>query len=159
MQPNLKRMLAIIDETFATRKDPNQLQVTENDIQKLQNIHPSTLSEFADKDGPAIWVLLIPTTKKIMDDFLSGKISERNILERTEAGENYNAIYLCSVTTLPEYRGKGLTKKLAIKAIESIRKIHPIKYLFVWPFTKEGDALAKKISEETGMELKEKENQ
>src|ERR1051326_701844 len=153
MKPNFQRMIALIDEVFATRKDPEQLQVNEKVIQKLEKIHPSTLSEFADENGPAAWILVIPTSVKTMQDFVSGKISEGKILEQTLPGEKYEAIYLCSATVLPEYRGKGLAMDLSRKAIQKIKKDNPIKALYVWPFTKEGDALAKKLANKTGLEL------
>jgi hypothetical protein len=161
MKPNFSRMLELIDETFATRRDPGQIQVTQAQMKKLQNIHPATLSELTNEDGPLIWVLLIPTTRSIMDDFLSGKISEAELLENTKPPSNrqgsvnqgYDCMYLCSATTLPEARKKGYTKKLCLKAIKSISKDHTIKTLFVWPFTKEGEHLAKSIANECGMEL------
>src|ERR1051325_291654 len=112
MKPNFQRMLALIDEVFATRRDPEQLQVNEKAIQKLQRMHPATLSEFADENGPAAWILMIPTSGKTMNDFISGKISEQKILEETSPGEEYKAIYLCSATVLPEYRGKGLAMEI-----------------------------------------------
>ena len=152
--PNFNRMLTLIDEVFDTRKDPNQLQVNQQVIKKLEKIHPATLSEFADKDGPAIWVLVIPTTKKVMDDFLLGKISEKDILSETKSEQKYTCIYLCSVTTLPEYRGKGESKKLCIEAIKAICKDYPIDTLFVWPFTKEGEILAESLAKACKLPLK-----
>jgi len=95
-------MLAIIDEVFETRDDPEQIQVTQQQLKKLQAIHPATLSELADENGPVIWILIIPTTKIIMQEFLEDKISEKALLEKTQAGINYDCIYLCSATKLPE---------------------------------------------------------
>ena|SRR5437868_3661111 len=152
-KPNFNRMLSLIDETFATRNDPGQIQVTQKQMKKLEAIHPATLSEKSNKDGPLIWVLLIPTTKAIMHDFLSAKISETQLLEMTPANINYECIYLCSATTLPEARDKGDTKKLCVQAIQNICKEHSITILFVWPFTKQGASLAKKIAEEMEMKL------
>jgi hypothetical protein len=161
MKPNFSRMLELIDETFATRQDPGQIQVTQEQMKKLQNIHPATLSELNNEDGPLIWVLLIPTTRSIMDDFLRGKISETKLLKNTKPPSNrpgivdqeYDCLYLCSATALPEARKKGDTKKLCLKAIKSISKDHKIKTLFVWPFSKEGEELAKSIANECRMEL------
>ncbi len=135
-------MLQLIDEVFATRQDPDQLQVTRQQIEKLNNIHPAALTELADENGPVIWVLMIPTTSAIMNAFIHKEISEKELLDKTKPGHSYDCIYLCSVTTLPEYRGKGKTRDLCLKAIASIVNNHPIKTLFVWPFTKEGDRLA-----------------
>ena len=151
---NYSRMLRLIDEVFATRSDPGQLQVTQEELKKLAMIHPATLTEKSDANGPLIWVLMIPTTKKIMDDFISGNITETELLERTIPGEAYNCIYLCSVTTLPEMRGKGETKALCVAALKSIMRDHAISTLFVWPFTKEGSSLAKSLAETCGLELK-----
>ncbi len=155
-KPNFNRMLELIDETFATRKDPGQIQVTQAQMKQLEAIHPATLSEKANDDGPLIWVLLIPTTKTIMNNFLSGKISETQLLEQTKPQQNYDCIYLCSATTLPEARGKGDTKKLCLAAIEEISKDHNITSLFVWPFSKEGGQLAQKIADELKLPLLKK---
>ena len=149
--PNYPRMFELIDATFATRQDPDQLQVTPADLEKLAAIHPATLSEKSNALGPLIWVLIIPTVKRVMDRFLENEISERQILELTPIGEPYDAIYLCSATALPEARGKGETKQLCINAIESVRKDHPVKYLFTWPFTPEGARLAESVGIATGL--------
>jgi hypothetical protein len=58
---------------------------------------------------------------------------------------------------LEEYRRKGITKQLVLKAIESIRKDHPLKVLFVWAFSKEGDWTAEKIAQKVGLPLYKKE--
>ena len=70
MNPNFERMLELIEEVFETRNDPDQLQVDQQVLQRLQEIHPATISEHNEGKGPCIWILLIPTTKKVMDDFL-----------------------------------------------------------------------------------------
>jgi hypothetical protein len=151
--PNFSRMLSLIDEVFDTRKNPNQLQINQQVMKKLGKIHRATLSEFTDENGPAIWVLVIPTTTTVMNDFLSGKISEKDILGKTKPGEKYTCIYLCSVTTLPEYRGKGESKKLCLQAIKAICKDNPIEALFVWPFSKEGENLAASLAKECKLPL------
>ena len=152
--PNYQRMFDLIESVFAYRGDPNQLQVTEEVIEKLQAIHPSTLSEISNENGPLIWVLMIPTTTEVMNNFLNGNFSENDILLNTTPGQKYDCIYLCSVTTLPEMRGKGKTKKLCFDAIQEIRNMHPIQTLFVWAFTKEGEQLADTLAKLTELNLK-----
>jgi GNAT superfamily N-acetyltransferase len=156
-ESNFDRMMEIIEDTFAMRSDPSQLQVNEKVLEKLAEIHPATLSEFNEGSGPCSWVLVIPTSVEIMNDFLSEKISEQELFDRTKPGMKYEVIYLCSVTTLPEYRGKGITKKLCVEAIEKIRKEFPIKNLFTWAFTKEGDALAEAVSDQNKLPLSKRE--
>lgn len=152
-QPNFNRMLQLIDEVFATRNDPSQLQVNQRQLEKLRKIHPATLTELADENGPVIWILMIPTTKKVMEQFIHNQISEKELLAKTKPGQKYDCIYLCSATTLPEYRGKGQTKKLCLSAVDMIRKEHAISTLFVWPFTSEGEKLAVAIAEACKLEL------
>ena len=152
-KPNNARMIALIDGFFATRNDPDQIQVTPKQLKKIEAIHESTLTELADENGPLIWILVIPTTNEIMNNFLLNKISEKGILDYTVPGEMYDAIYLCSATTLPEARGKGKTKALCLANIEKIKQQHSIENLFVWPFTREGEALAKSIANASSLKL------
>ena len=149
-------MIKLAEEVFATRTDADQLSVDEEVIRRLQSIHPATMSEYDDGNGPAVWILIIPTTLVLMNRFLENKISEKELYELTPLNICYEALYLCSATVLPEYRRKGIAKKLTIQAIESIKKDHPIKSLFVWAFSKEGDALAEKVAGLTGLPLKRK---
>ncbi|HTF05885.1 MAG TPA: hypothetical protein VK826_17775 [Bacteroidia bacterium] len=153
---NFERMLALVNEVFETRSDPSQLQVDQHQIEKLQQVHPATLSEYNEGQGPLVWILLIPTTTKVMNDFISGTINENELLERTNPRDAFEAIYLCSATVLPEYRRKKLAEDLCIKAINDIRKDYAIKALYVWPFTDEGMSLAEKIAAITQLKLRVK---
>ena len=143
---NLERLIQLATDVFAAKSDPEQLDVDEKIVARLKAIHPSTVSEYADENGPAAWVLVIPTTTEVMNQFVTKKITEKQLLDLTPSNTKYDALYLCSALTLPEYREKGITKKLTLDAIESIRKTHSIKKLFVWPFTKQGEYLANSIA-------------
>lgn len=149
-------MLQLVDEVFDVRNDPEQLDVNEEVIKHLQELHSATLSEYADENGPAAWILMIPTTKELMEQFLQNAINEQQLLDKTPVNAVYTAVYLCSALVLPEYRNKGIAKKLSIDAINSIKMEHPVEYLFVWPFSKYGELLAERIAQATGLELKKK---
>jgi hypothetical protein len=150
---NFSRMMQIIDETFSTREDPDQLQVDESVIARLNELHPATLSEYNEGNGPIVWVLIIPTTTDLMEEFLNDEISEQQLFERTQPGMDFDCVYLCSATVLPEYRRKGLAKKMTVEAIRKVMKDFEIETLFVWPFSEGGVELAKKIAAEVGLEL------
>ncbi len=156
MANNFDRMLQVIGDVFDTRNDPDQISVNEEERELLEKIHPDTLSEFANEDGPLVWILLIPTTEEIMQRFLSGVISEKQLLYETPIGSSYDVIYLCSASVLPEARNKGLAKKLTLDAIGNIQKDHAIKALFLWPFSPEGKTLAQSIAAQLGLPLHEK---
>ncbi|HTA28211.1 MAG TPA: hypothetical protein VK809_10500 [Bacteroidia bacterium] len=153
MPDKLERMLQLVGEFFDAKNDPDQLKVTEEDVEKLNKIHPACMSEYNEGDGPIVWILLIPTTEAIMKKFLAKKISETELLNETPLNAKYDAIYLCSASVLPEYRRKGLAMKVGNDAIARIMKDHKIKALFYWSFSPEGQALAEKASKELNLPL------
>jgi predicted kinase len=150
---NYERMIALVESSFDTKNDPNQLDVNEEVINRLFQIHPSALIEKDDGQGPYIWIVLIPTTNELMQLFLENEITEAELFEKTPIGAQYETIYLCSAMTLQEYRNKGITKQLCLEAIENMRQNNPISSLFVWSFSKEGESLAEKIAIKTGLKL------
>ncbi|HWZ22570.1 MAG TPA: hypothetical protein VNW06_07935 [Cytophagaceae bacterium] len=150
---NFERMIALADEVFAVKNDPDQLDVNEDVIERLQKIHPATVSEYNDGNGPVAWVLLIPTTLNLMNKFLKIEISEKQLFDLTPLDTPYEALYLCSALVLEEYRRKGIAKKLSLSAIEDIRKGNPLKALFVWSFSKEGDLGSEAIAQLTSLPL------
>ena len=153
MADNFKRMLQLVNEFFDVKNDPDQLDVNEEVIEHLQKLHPATMSELTEGDGPVVWILLIPTLHTVMERFISGAISETQLLNETQFNVAYDAIYLCSASVLPEYRHKGLAKKLTNDAISDIRKDNPVKSLFYWPFSEEGRMLAESVAKEAGLPL------
>jgi ribosomal protein S18 acetylase RimI-like enzyme len=156
MANNFERMLELVNRFFDTRNDPDQISVDEEERELLAQIHPATMSELVNEDGPIVWILLVPTTTAVMGQFLKGAISEKQLLFDTPAGRAYDAIYLCSASVLPEFRHKGLAKKVTIEAINKIRNDHAINALFYWPFSEEGRLLAMSIATETGLPIYER---
>jgi hypothetical protein len=150
---NFERMIQLATEVFDAHNDPEQLDVNEEVIEYLRKVHPACVSELFDGDGPVIWLILIPTTDKLMNDFIEEKISESELLNQTPLNIKYDALYLCSVMVLAEFRQKGLAKKIAFQAIKKIRADHPIKKLFTWNFSEEGSLLAESISKNESLPL------
>jgi GNAT superfamily N-acetyltransferase len=156
MSKNFEKMMEVVNSTFDTRSDPDQISVTAEERAHLEALHPATLSELADADGPLVWILLVPTTRTLMDLFLQGAISERELLMRTQPGAAFDVVYLCSASVLPEVRGKGLARKVCLDAVERIRKDHAITALLCWPFSAEGRGLARSVARVTGLPLHER---
>jgi hypothetical protein len=150
---NYDRLIHLADEVFSSRTDPDQLNVDENVMEHLQLIHPDTMSEYDNGNGPVCWILCIPTTLDLMTKFVNQNISEKELYELTPLNTKYEAIYLCSALLLEEFRRQGIAQRLSIKAIESIKIDHSIKALFYWPFSKEGEKLAEKVSGLLGLPL------
>lgn len=152
-QNNLHRLLQLVEETFDVKNDPEQLDVNQAVITRLQQMHPCAMTEITNDDGPIAWALLIPTTTDVMNRFLLKEISEKQLYELTPIDAKFETVYLCSAIVLPEFRRKGLLKMVLTDAILEIRKEHPIESLFVWAFTQEGDLAAQKIADLVGLPL------
>jgi hypothetical protein len=152
-QRNYGRMMKLAEEFFNMKNDPSQINVDEETVRQLNAIHSRSLNEKQDEEGPIAWVLLFPTTEKLMKQFIDHQINETELLQLTPVNVKYDAVYLCSALVLPEFREKGIAKHLAIDAIRAIQHDHPIKALFVWAFSSEGTKLATSIVEELGLPL------
>jgi GNAT superfamily N-acetyltransferase len=150
---NFERMLQLADEVFAVKNDPDQLDVNQDVLERLRKIHLATVSEYDDGNGPVAWILLFPTTLDLMQQFLEATISEKELFDRTPLDIKNEALYLCSALVLEEYRRKGIAKRLTLQAIENIRKDHPLKALFVWTFSREGQLGAEAIASYTSLPL------
>jgi GNAT superfamily N-acetyltransferase len=146
-------MIRLAEQFFETKSDPTQISITRESVRKLKRIHPSTLREKKDKKGPIAWVVVIPTTHDLMDEFITKKINEQELLDRTPVRRRYDALYLCSALVLPEHRGKGLARLLICRAIKSIQKEQAIKHLFYWAFSAEGKRLAVSVARQFGLPL------
>jgi GNAT superfamily N-acetyltransferase len=150
---NFERLIRLAEEVFAVKSDPSQLDVNQEVIERLMLIHPATVSEYRVEDGPAAWLLVIPTTMDLMNRFLAREISEKELFDLTPLDTKYDVLYLCSALVLEEYRRKGITRQLALNTIEKIRKDHPLKALFTWSFSKEGELAAENIAGLAGLPL------
>jgi GNAT superfamily N-acetyltransferase len=150
---NLERMIQLAEEFFAAYQDPSQISVNGHVLRRLRHIHTSSITEKNTPQGPIAWMLVIPTTQQIMEQFVAKKITERELYNNTPLHVPYHAIYLCSALVLPEYRGKGIAKRMMVRAIQSIRKDHPIQALFYWGFSREGKKLAASIARTVSLPL------
>lgn len=156
MPNNHQRLLRLADEVFAVRSDPEQLNVDEAVLERLRRMHPASVQEEATAEGPVAWLLLIPTTAALMQQFVAERITERELYERTPEHGPYEAVYLCSGLVLPEWRRQGIAGRLAMRAIEAMRRDHPIAALCSWAFTPEGRAAARALALHCGLPLHER---
>ena len=115
-------MIQLASDTFDAFHDPMQLDVNEEVIKKLLQLHPSAVVEETDTDGPVMWLLLIPTKVELMNRFLNGEISETELLDQTPLNIKYTAMYLCSAMVLPEYRRKGWYFKILARPSAKLKR-------------------------------------
>ena len=122
---DLERMIAVADEFFEAKNDPDQILVNEGILEGLKRIHPVTLSEETDDDGLIAWMLVIPTTHTVMEQVIRKETSERGILELTLPRTCCDALCLCSAIVLLEHGGEGLAKRLVPTRSVPSRMITP----------------------------------
>ncbi len=146
-------MIKLADEFFEAKSDPMQISVNDDTMAMLASIDPGTMKEKRDNNGPVAWSMVIPTTVELMKQFISKKISEKELLYKTPLHRKYHALYLCSALVLPEHRGKGIAKRLVVRAVKAIGKKHPIEFLFYWEFSIAGKRLAESIAKEFSLPL------
>lgn len=51
---NYARMMQLAEEVFAVHEDPTQLQVDAEVLEHLRRLHPASVNEEADADGPVV---------------------------------------------------------------------------------------------------------
>ncbi len=151
-------MIRLAEDSFNTGNDPSQISVDQKVRNRLKRIHPATMMEKRTKKGPVAWILVIPTTQKLMKQFIKREINERELLRKTPLHIKYDAIYLCSALVLPEYRRKGIAERLICKAVKSIKKEHPIDALFYWAFSTAGRKLAVSAANKCGLPIFRRKN-
>jgi len=153
MKLNEAKLYDLIDDVFDTKNDSTQIGFSEADIEKMMALHPATLQEAANEDGPYAWVAVIPTSSVLMHQFLSGAIDERQLFEQTSPSAANDVAYLCSAIVLPEFRRSGVALRLTVQAIDSMKRDLPIRYALVWPFSEQGELLAKKAADCCGIQV------
>ena len=146
-------MIQLATEFFDVKNDPSQLSIDETVIERLRLIHPATMGEMTDENGPIAWTIAIPTTESVMNRFLEKQINEAELLALTEYEKKFTEVYLCSALVLPEHRGKGFAKQLFCSSIYAIQKKHSVQSLFSWAFSTEGDGLSQTVAKTLGLPL------
>lgn len=148
----------IAEDYFGTQKNNNQIATTpENRDWFYKNIK-DCINIIRFKEKIIGFSFTMPTTKKLMNSFISGKINERELFEKIKQEKIQQfpeAIYLCSAVIKKEFRRKGLVKEAFLKSLNKIisnSNKRPI--LFYESYSAEGNSLAKKIADLIGLTLK-----
>ncbi|MCX7983389.1 MAG: GNAT family N-acetyltransferase [Bacteroidetes bacterium] len=150
---NEDRLRQLAVNFFYSKEDPFQLHVTDDVIYRLRLLHPASVGEERTTDGPIAWTLVIPTTVDLMSMFLNCSINEHELYVHTPSSTKYTAVYLCSAIVLPEYRRKGIAKRLITQSVQSIQNDNPLEALFVWAFSLAGEKLAHSVARECKLPL------
>lgn len=152
----VQKTLEITEQFYGTASHPEQIPIIKDSFDKLMSLHPEAIKLKADENGePLSWVVVIPTGKDLMEKFLKNEITEKELFDRAVEEKKFEALYLCSAFTIPEYRGKGYAKELLKEAINEFAPTDTIP-LYGWIYSKEGEKLVKVLGQELGRKIKTK---
>lgn len=146
------------EDYFGMQKDPDQMPATEENRDWVYKNSLDYLNIVKDNGKIIGFAFMLPCNKILMQDFISGKISEAKLVEGIKSLKLKNpsqTIYLCSSILDEEYRGKGLATLAFIKSIDKVtsnKKHKPI--LFYWGYSEEGKRLVERIANLTGLEVR-----
>jgi len=149
----LRKMNKIAENFFGTNDNSEQIPINNESFEKLQKLHSETFAYKLEDGEPISWAVILPTSNDLADKFLNGKITERNLLDLSKSRNSYDALYLCAVFTVPEYRHNGYALEMLKQGIENIPHSKNAK-LFAWPYSAEGNILIKKLEKELNLPIK-----
>lgn len=153
---DVAELLVLLENYFETAHNPDQMQINDEARDWVGKNIPEC-STLIKHDGKVIGsVFVMPCTLKIMNEFVSKKISEARLAEEIrEWGPNYEkmeCVYLCSAFVAPEHRGKGLAFRSAVRTIRGILGDRKLP-LFYWGYSEEGKNLAERVAKEFGVKI------
>ena len=148
----VQKIIDIGEQLFKTAQDPTQIPISWGSYYKLQELHQDSLLCKTENGELISYVVTLPTKKELMNDFLEGKINERELLDLTKPQKIYEALYLCEAFTTSEHRRRGYIIELFRQAISSIPHTSDVK-LFTWPFSEEFKKLTEKLSSILGTKI------
>lgn len=143
-------MMMEVEKFFHTEVDTTQIPATLEGFRRIEKLHPSAVKCFMDGDDIVSVALTIPTTKELAKKFIAGDITERELLERSEPKERYEALYFHLAFTLRAYRGRKLTEKMFEEAVREIPCEKDAMY-FAWSFSDGGNKVLDALENDLGI--------
>jgi hypothetical protein len=153
-QSNIKKMCVIAEEIFGAEEDNTQTKPTVENTLSLIAIEKNNLVCIKDGEEIVAWTVVLPTSKENMDNFLAGKITEKELSIESKKNPLFEALYLMAAITLPTYQRKGLAFDLIKYQIEYFKDKYNIQNFYSLPFSENGMSLMEKISTDLSMVIK-----
>jgi GNAT superfamily N-acetyltransferase len=145
-----KEAAEITEAYFGTHSDPDQMQVTQESRDKFFSIHKDVLMYRLDEKENLIgWSIVIPTSLEVMNKFLHKEITESQLLDFAVKEKKFEALYLCIIFVLPEFRRKGYAREMFLESISKLSAGKDLA-LYCWIYSDEGGKLVEVISKELG---------
>lgn len=151
---------AMGEDYFETSEDTEQMKISEENSRWIFENIPEYFNVIK-KEGKIVgYSFLMPSTKNIMENFVSGMINEAELFDGIKKMDSEflvrpEAVYLCSFYVDENNRRRGLASIAGIKTISSIAsRFNITPTLFAWRYSDEGRLLCRKIAKVMGFDLK-----
>jgi|GEM_PF-1534925 hypothetical protein len=151
------QLTRLLETHFETNQDVNQMQINDANTNWIRDNFPECLHIIVIENKVIGVTLIFPSTCSLMQDFVSGKISEATLGEKSKEEirhyDDMEAIYICFAFVLSEHRRQGLSFTSMLKSIQAILPSHKRIDLFGWIFSAAGGELTKKLSDALKLNL------
>ncbi|OGM94767.1 hypothetical protein A2524_02660 [Candidatus Wolfebacteria bacterium RIFOXYD12_FULL_48_21] len=151
----IDEMLRTGTEFFGVFNDPTEIASSWENYEKISLLYSSAYKFKTDAHGKLLgWTVVIPTSRELANDFIERRITEKELLEKTDTSTAQNALYLFVAFIVPEYRKKGYAKNMFLEQIKEAAgdKLKEV-LLFAWPVTEEGGKTMDAIERNLGVEI------
>src|SRR3989338_10686382 len=88
------QMNVVAEEIFGAEEDTTQTKPTIENALKLIAIDKNNFVCVKDGEKIIAWTVTLPTSKQNMNEFLDGKITERELSERSKKNHSFETLYL-----------------------------------------------------------------
>lgn len=147
-------MNVVAEEIFGAEEDTTQTKPTIENALKLIAIDKNNFVCVKDGEKIIAWTVTLPTSKQNMNEFLDGKITERELSERSKKNHSFETLYLMAGITLPEYQRKGLYSLCRKYQIEYFKTKYGIHDFYAMPFSPEGEKALAKVEKNLKIQIK-----
>ncbi len=149
----MHKTFKIAEQFYGSESHPDHIPIKAESAAKLDSISDNWFNcAFDDNNEPISWIVVIPTSIALMKDFITAKITEKQLFDSTSIATPQEALYLCSAFTIPEYRRQGLAMRLILETIGQFEQ-SGTKELFAWIYSPEGEQMVTTMQQRYGRKI------
>jgi len=140
----------VYEKTFTKKNEFTETDLDFKNCNKIVKKFPNSSALIKDNGVTVGQTWIVPTNRKIMDEFLKNKITEQEMILKSVKKvslNDFDCIYIFYSAILKEYRRQGLIFKARQKIINNYLKLNKKVVFFAWAYSKAGENLAIKTSE------------
>lgn len=155
-EKDLEKICEIAENVFGTAEDPDQVDANLENSLKLRSVDSHSI--LVEKEGDTLvgWAVAMPSSLENMRAFLNEDISERSLFDLSVETVKHEALYLMAVIVLPEFRRRGVGKRVITKQLDYFLEKYPsISQVYAWPWSEGGEALIQSLSGEFDILVRE----